>query len=82
MVLCQPGGQWKDVFCKDLSWVYFFVIFVNDLPAKIDQCSVSLYADECPYRTGEKMQVVLKVHSSLHGRAPAYLCSKFSLNAI
>ena len=24
-----------------------------------------------------EMQVVSKVHSCLHGRAPAYLCSKF-----
>ena len=48
------------MFCKDLSWVHFFVIFVNDLPAKIDQCSVSLYADECPYRTGEKCRLYWK----------------------
>ena len=27
-----------------------------------------------------EMQVVMKVHSCLHGRAPAYLCSKFSRN--
>ena len=25
MVLCQPGGQWKEVFCKDLSWIHFFL---------------------------------------------------------
>ena len=72
MVLCQPGGQWKEVFRKDLSWVHFFFgILVNDLPAKIDQCSVSLYADDTALYHSSRDSAELKdtLESALDGVA-------------
>ena len=48
-----------------------FGIFVNDLPAKIDQCSVSLYADDTVLyhssRDGAKLKDTLE--SALDGVA-------------
>ena len=43
----QSGAPLREGYPKDQSWVlFYFVVFADDLPTVVKQCTVNLYADD------------------------------------